>query len=198
MTPVFCPVLRKLGLVFAALALFSIAGGHWAVLQSVAWAEMLHDYTQRTGSIAVAVEQTFDGQHPCELCQQIQVAKAKEHKEAPAAPAKKLRDYTQKTGSVAVAVEQTFDGAHPCELCWQIASAKQQEAKAQSDKQKPSPDQKSAKAEKPAKALPPDETFSSAWTAATSLRREALNPLSGPSRTEQPPTPPPRSGTIAA
>ena len=82
-------VFRKLGLVFAALALFSIAGGHWAVLQSVAWAEMLHDYTQRTGSIAVAVEQTFDGQHPCELCQQIQVAKFKEHKEVPAAPAKK-------------------------------------------------------------------------------------------------------------
>ncbi len=82
-------MLRKLGLVFAALALFSIAGGHWAVLQSVAWAEMLHDYTQRTGSIAAAVEQTFDGQHPCELCQQIQVAKAQEHKEAPVAPAKK-------------------------------------------------------------------------------------------------------------
>ncbi len=80
---------RQLGLVFAALALFSIAGGHWAVLQSVAWVEMLHDYTQRSGSVAVAVEQTFDGQHPCELCQQIQVAKAGEHKEAPAAPAKK-------------------------------------------------------------------------------------------------------------
>ena len=77
---------RKLGLVCAALALFSIAGGHWAVLQSVAWAEMLHDYSQRNGSIAAAVEQTFDGQHPCALCQEIQVAKAKERKETPTAP----------------------------------------------------------------------------------------------------------------
>ena len=86
MAPILCTVLRKLGLVFAALALFSIAGGHWAVLQSVAWVEMLHDYTQRTGSVAVAVEQTFDGAHPCELCREIATAKVKEHKQSPAAP----------------------------------------------------------------------------------------------------------------
>ena len=82
-------VLRKLGLVFAALALFSIAGGHWALLQSVACAEMRHAYSQHTGSIAAAVEQTFDGQHPCELCQEIQAAKAKEHKDPPTAPSTK-------------------------------------------------------------------------------------------------------------
>ena len=80
---------RKLGLVCAALAFFSIAGGHWAVLQSVAWAEMLHRYSQHGGSMAVAVEETFDGQHPCELCQQIQAGKAKERKESPAAPSAK-------------------------------------------------------------------------------------------------------------
>ncbi len=144
----FYSVFRKLGFVFAALALFSIAGGHWAVLQSVAWAEM-------------------------------------------------LRDYTQKTGSVALAAEQTFDGAHPCELCLQIASAKQQEGKAQSDKQKPA-DQKTAKAEKPDKALPLAEHFSPVWTAATSLRWDATAPHASPSCEDQPPTPPPRSGTIAA
>ena len=82
-------VFRKLGLVCAALAFFSIAGGHWAVLQSVAWAEMLHSYSQRSGSVAVAVEQTFDGQHPCELCQQIRAGRAKEHKESPTAPTTK-------------------------------------------------------------------------------------------------------------
>ena len=73
-------MLRRLGLVFAALALFSIAGGHWAVLQTVAWAEMLRDYTQQTGSVAVAVEQTFDGAHPCGLCLQIASAKQEEAK----------------------------------------------------------------------------------------------------------------------
>ncbi len=71
---------RQAGLLCAALAMFSIAGGHWAVLQSVAWVQMLGDYSQRTGSVAVAVTETFDGQHPCELCRQIQAAKANEHK----------------------------------------------------------------------------------------------------------------------
>jgi hypothetical protein len=75
--------------VFVALAVFSIAGGHWAVVQSVAWTEMLRDYTQQTGSVAIALEQTFDGQHPCELCRQIQAAKSQEHKESPVAPTAK-------------------------------------------------------------------------------------------------------------
>ncbi len=133
---------RKLGLVFAALALFSIAGGHWAVLQSVAWAEMLHDYTQRTGSIAVAVEQTFDGQHPCELCQQIQVAKAKEHKEAPAAPARK------------------------------------DDAKV--------------------KALLADSVLRPFVPTAQAATIPCAVSACGPGRTDQPPTPPPRRGTVAA
>ena len=47
-----------------ALALFMIAGGHWAMLQSVAWAGMVKDFS-RTGTIAEAVTKTFDGKHPC-------------------------------------------------------------------------------------------------------------------------------------
>ena len=141
-------MLRKFGLVLAAFALFSIAGGHWTVLQTVAWAEMLHDYAQ-------------------------------------------------KAGSVALAVEQTFDGAHPCELCLQIASAKQQETKAQSDKQKPA-DQKTAKVEKPDKALPLAKDLTPTWTVATSLRRDVHRAFGGSSREDQPPTPPPRSGAVAA
>jgi hypothetical protein len=70
---------RRLGLLCAALAMFSIAGGHWAVAQTVAWGQMLRDYTQRNGSFTVAVEQTFDGQHPCELCREIDAAKAQEN-----------------------------------------------------------------------------------------------------------------------
>jgi hypothetical protein len=82
-------VFRRIGLLCVALALFSIAGGPWAVVQSVAWVEMLRDYTQRTGSLTVAVQQTFDGQHPCELCRQIQTAKSQEHKESPVVPGAK-------------------------------------------------------------------------------------------------------------
>jgi hypothetical protein len=82
-------VIRRIGLLVVALAFFSIAGGQWAVVQSVAWAEMLRDYTHQTGSVAVAVKQTFDGQHLCPLCRQIQAAKSQQRKESPAAPGAK-------------------------------------------------------------------------------------------------------------
>ena len=55
--------------------MFSIAGGHWAILQSVAWAGMLAEYTQESGSVVTAIGQTFDGEHPCALCREIVVAK---------------------------------------------------------------------------------------------------------------------------
>jgi len=34
-------VIRRIGYPLALLALFVVAGGHWAVLQSVAWAGMI-------------------------------------------------------------------------------------------------------------------------------------------------------------
>ncbi len=52
------------------LALVIGMGGHWVVLQSAAWARMLVDYS-RDASLAVAIEKTFDGQHPCSLCKRI-------------------------------------------------------------------------------------------------------------------------------
>ena len=137
-----CPVFRRLGLVFAVLAIFSIAGGQWAVIQSVAWAGMLRDYTQRTGSFAVAVGQTFDGEHPCELCREIASAKAKEQREKSAAPVAK-----------------------------EAAKIKAMVADAA------------------ALVLPPLPTLPVGMPAA---------PLFGTSRADQPPTPPPRRGAVAA
>lgn len=68
-------VLRKLGLFFAALALFSMADGQWAVLQTIAWTRMLQTYTQETGSMEMGLKETFDGRHPCKLCLRIAAAK---------------------------------------------------------------------------------------------------------------------------
>lgn len=50
-------------------------------LQTIAWGTMLLDSAERTGSFKTAVEQTFDGQHPCELCLQIAAAKRQEVKD---------------------------------------------------------------------------------------------------------------------
>lgn len=74
------PLLRKAGSVLAALAMFSVVGGHWAVLQTVAWTQMLADYARASGSVVTAVEETFDGEHPCELCQRIAAAKKMEER----------------------------------------------------------------------------------------------------------------------
>lgn len=68
-----------------ALALFLSAGGHWATLQGVAWATMVHDFS-RTGSLGEAVGKTFDGQHPCPLCKKIASAQSEERQEGSKAP----------------------------------------------------------------------------------------------------------------
>ncbi len=65
-----------------ALAMFSIAGGHWAVLQTIAWAQMVRDYSQTT-SVAEAIEKTFSGEAPCSMCKSIAKARTQEQK-APA------------------------------------------------------------------------------------------------------------------
>jgi hypothetical protein len=72
-------VFRKIGHVLLVVALLGAIGAHWAVLQSVAWTTMLAD-NLRTTTLAEAVQKTFDGQHPCCLCKQIDFAKKSEKK----------------------------------------------------------------------------------------------------------------------
>lgn len=73
---------RRLGTLFAALALFTVAGGHWAVLQSVAWAQMLRAYSANA-SLTAAVEKTFSGEYPCGMCRKIAEAKKDETRKLP-------------------------------------------------------------------------------------------------------------------
>ncbi len=70
----------RFGQVLMLLALFLASGGHWLVLQSVAWAGMLVTYSQESG-IEEAVTKTFDGNYPCDLCKDIDQAKKTEKKE---------------------------------------------------------------------------------------------------------------------
>lgn len=134
-------MIRRLGLLCVALALFSMAGGHLAAWQTIAWAKMLRDSAERTGSLAVAVEQTFDGQHPCELC-------------------------------------------------LQIAAVKGQEGKAQKDATRAP---QIGKAEKNDKATLPELNLPPARTVVARGGWPSPSFLAGPSRREQPPTPPPRA-----
>jgi hypothetical protein len=70
---------RVANLVVAFLLVFSI-GGHWALLQSVAWMGMLVSYSSAE-SFKSAVEKTFDGRHPCKLCKTVEQGKKCEKKQ---------------------------------------------------------------------------------------------------------------------
>jgi len=59
------------GSALCLVAMLAALGGHWLVLQSVAWACMIHDFSKQ-GSLRNAIVKTFDGRHPCGLCLTIQ------------------------------------------------------------------------------------------------------------------------------
>jgi len=66
------------GYLMVTLALIGMAGGHWAVLQSIAWAGMIRDYSVEAGSVWEGVAQTFSGDAPCAMCERITQQKGEE------------------------------------------------------------------------------------------------------------------------
>ncbi|HWD19157.1 MAG TPA: hypothetical protein VHB20_07745 [Verrucomicrobiae bacterium] len=80
---------RRIAKFLLVMALASSIGLHWVALQSVAWTTMLVGNLHQ-GSIAQALQRTFDGRHPCPLCQAIAKGKNCERKSASVAPLKKF------------------------------------------------------------------------------------------------------------
>jgi hypothetical protein len=60
-------------------ALLVSMGGHLALLQAVAWANMLVEFSTE-GSFSEAVDKTFDGEHPCHLCKVVKKSKSEEER----------------------------------------------------------------------------------------------------------------------
>jgi hypothetical protein len=77
----FGVVARKLFQCCIAAALIVAVGGHWAVLQSVAWVSMAVTYSQ-TDSWNVALQKTFSGEKPCKLCLAVKEGKQQEQKQS--------------------------------------------------------------------------------------------------------------------
>jgi hypothetical protein len=73
------PIMKSFAMASMAVSLFIAIGGPLALLQGVAWVTMVHDFS-KSGSLSQAVEKTFDGQHPCPLCQKLAKARATEEK----------------------------------------------------------------------------------------------------------------------
>ena len=62
---------RSLHILFCLLAALQLGVGHLGVMQVVAWAKMVHDYSAEDGLVE-GLKRTFDGDHPCALCCQIE------------------------------------------------------------------------------------------------------------------------------
>jgi hypothetical protein len=71
------PYLRCL---VAGALCFSL-GLQWAALQSIAWMGMAVSYSLEKG-VMTGLSETFDGEHPCPLCQAVEEGK-KHQQEAP-------------------------------------------------------------------------------------------------------------------
>jgi hypothetical protein len=56
-------------------------GGHFALLQTIAWGNMLVDFSSKA-SLTEAVGKTFDGEHPCEMCKMVKKSKSEEEKKS--------------------------------------------------------------------------------------------------------------------
>ena len=90
------PLLRFGRYVLIAAMFFAI-GGHWVVLQTVAWSGMIVDYSRAAG-LTAAVEKTFDGQHPCEICKTIAKTRQSEKKQEALVVVTKLDVFHQPAG----------------------------------------------------------------------------------------------------
>jgi hypothetical protein len=73
-----CRFMRRLTLLVVLVAFIFSCGGQWYVLQGIAWANMIREYSQMV-PLSQAVEMTLSGHYPCPLCQIIAERKNAEH-----------------------------------------------------------------------------------------------------------------------
>jgi hypothetical protein len=66
-------------------------GVQWPLLQSIAWLNMLVTFSAQDG-IQTAVVKTFDGKHPCKLCNFVSEGKQAEKKKDGTPPSLKKFD----------------------------------------------------------------------------------------------------------
>jgi hypothetical protein len=82
-------VFVRIGKMVVVCALIATTGFHWAALQTIAWTAMLAN-NLHSSSFHDAVTKTFDGRHPCPLCNAIAAGKKSEQKNEFTAQTQKL------------------------------------------------------------------------------------------------------------
>ena len=78
---------RCLRVILVLGAFLHLSGGHYGVLQCIAWSKMLIEYSSTDGLLEGA-QKTFDGTNPCDMCRSIVSAKQVrcQHEEQAPAP----------------------------------------------------------------------------------------------------------------
>lgn len=66
--------LQRASRIFLIGTIFVSLGGHLTLLQTIAWGNMLKNFS-RTASFTEAAKKTFDGDHPCALCKVVKESK---------------------------------------------------------------------------------------------------------------------------
>ncbi len=96
------------------IALCTLAlGGHWALLQTVAWTNMLAT-NLRTCPLGEALTQTFDGKHPCAICKVIKDERGKERQESQSAPNRIVKLDLYLTAENLILSSPATDDDQPC------------------------------------------------------------------------------------
>jgi hypothetical protein len=62
-----------------------LSGAHWLILQGAAWSRMIVERSQTMG-FTVAVQTTFDGDHPCKMCKVVNTGAKSENAPAGVLP----------------------------------------------------------------------------------------------------------------
>lgn len=78
MTPATIPAFRSIASAMIGAAFFLSVGGHLAILQGIAWTNMVRDFA-KLDPLGTAIEKTLSGQHPCSLCEEITKAVGSPH-----------------------------------------------------------------------------------------------------------------------
>lgn len=71
---------RTLAHLLVVFSLVAAIGGHWAVLQSVAWVNMAINYSQNA-PLVEALQKTFSGDNPCHMCKAVQEGQQSEREQ---------------------------------------------------------------------------------------------------------------------
>ena len=87
---------KRVGHTLLIVALLFAIGGHWALLQTMAWSNMLAT-NLHTGSFEAALQKTFDGKHPCALCKVVSEGKKSEKKSELTLAGKRLEFLNDRT-----------------------------------------------------------------------------------------------------